>query len=121
MSWLFPLYLAGAAAVIAPILLHLRRQPPQDRLAFSTLMFLEESKRQPTRRRRLENWLLLLVRCLILILLAIMFARPFSRSTEAAAAAEGESVVVLLDASASMQRADLWPRAVAVVRTLVAA
>jgi hypothetical protein len=121
MSWLFPLYLAGAAAVIAPILLHLRRQPPQDRLAFSSLMFLEESKRQPTRRRRLENWLLLLVRCLILILLAIMFARPFSRSTEAAATVEGESVVVLLDASASMQRADLWPRAVAVVRSLVAA
>lgn len=121
MSWLFPLYLAGAAAVIAPILLHLRRQPPQDRLAFSSLMFLEESKRQPTRRRRLENWLLLLVRCLILILLALMFARPFSRSTEATAAAEGESMVVLLDASASMRRADLWPRAVAVVRSLVAA
>jgi hypothetical protein len=121
MSWLFPLYLAGAAAVIAPILLHLRRQPPQDRLAFSSLMFLEESKRQPTRRRRLENWLLLLVRCLILMLLAIMFARPFSRSTEATAAAGGESMVVLLDASASMRRADLWPRAVAAVRSLVAA
>ena len=69
----------------------------------------------------MENWLLLLVRCLILMLLAIMFARPFSRSTEVAAAAEGKSMVVLLDASASMQRADLWPRAVATVRSLVAA
>jgi hypothetical protein len=68
MSWLFPLYLAGAAAVIVPILLHLRRQPPKDRVAFSSLMFLEETERQPTRRRRLENWLLLLARCLILIL-----------------------------------------------------
>ena len=71
MSWLFPLYLAGAAAVIVPILLHLRRQPPKDRVAFSSLMFLEETERQPTRRRRLENWLLLLARCLILILLRL--------------------------------------------------
>jgi hypothetical protein len=68
---LFPLYLAGAAAVIVPILLHLRRQPPKDRVAFSSLMFLEETERQPTRRRRLENWLLLLARCLILILLRL--------------------------------------------------
>lgn len=120
MSWLFPLYLAGAAAIIAPILLHLRRQPPKDRVAFSSLMFLEETKRQPTRRRRLENWLLLLARCLILILLALMFARPFSRSDDLAAVAEGESVVVLVDRSASMRRGDLWKQAVAVARDVVA-
>lgn len=119
MSWLFPLYLAGAAAIIAPILLHLRRQPPKDRVAFSSLMFLEETKRQPTRRRRLENWLLLLARCLILILLALMFARPFSRSQDAPAAEAGEAVVVMLDASASMRRSDLWPQAVAAARQVV--
>ena len=119
MSWLFPLYLAGAAAIIAPILLHLRRQPPKDRVAFSSLMFLEETKRQPTRRRRLENWLLLLARCLILILLALMFARPFSRSQDAPAAEAGEAVVVMLDASASMRRADLWTQAVAAARQVL--
>jgi hypothetical protein len=121
MSWLFPLYLAGAAAVIVPILLHLRRQPPKDRVAFSSLMFLEETERQPTRRRRLENWLLLLARCLILILLALMFARPFSRDREAGGVEEGESVVVLLDRSASMRRGDLWERGVEAVREVVEA
>jgi hypothetical protein len=121
MSWLFPLYLAGAAAVIVPILLHLRRQPPKDRVAFSSLMFLEETERQPTRRRRLENWLLLLARCLILILLALMFARPFSRDREAGGVEEGESVVVLLDRSASMRRGELWERGVEAVREVVEA
>ena len=59
MSWLFPIYLAGAAAIIAPILLHLRRKPPQDRVEFSTLMFLDASTPVPVSKRRLENWLLL--------------------------------------------------------------
>lgn len=119
MSWLFPLYLAGAAAVIVPILLHLRRQPPKDRVAFSSLMFLEETERQPTRRRRLEHWLLLLARCLILILLALMFARPFSRDREVGVGQGGESVVVLLDGSASMKRGDLWKRGVEAVKEVV--
>ena len=47
MSWLFPLYLAGAAAIIAPILLHLRRRPPHDRVEVSTLMFLDASTPVP--------------------------------------------------------------------------
>ncbi|MBK8091491.1 MAG: BatA domain-containing protein [Verrucomicrobiaceae bacterium] len=59
MSWLFPLYLAGAAAVIAPILLHLRRRPPQDRVEFSSLLFLDAQTPVPVSKRRLENWLLL--------------------------------------------------------------
>jgi hypothetical protein len=84
-------------------------------------MFLEETERQPTRRRRLENWLLLLARCLILILLALMFARPFSRDREAGGVEEGESVVVLLDRSASMRRGELWKRGVEAVREVVEA
>ncbi len=120
MSWLFPLYLAGAAAVIAPILLHLRRRPPKDRVAFSSLMFLEQTERQPTRRRRLENWLLLLARCLVLILLAGMFARPFQRDTASAVGQAGEALVVLVDGSASMRRGDLWQQAVREARAAVA-
>ena len=120
-SWLFPLYLAGAAAVLAPILLHLRRQPPKDRVPFSSLMFLEETERQPTRRRRLEHWLLLLLRCLVLLALAVMFSRPLWRTGTASDVPEGaEAVVVLVDRSASMRRADLWDQALAAVGEVVA-
>lgn len=120
MSWLFPLYLAGAAVVIAPILLHLRRRPPKDRVAFSSLMFLEQTERQPTRRRRLENWLLLLARCLVLILIAGMFARPFVRGGAVSREGEMEALVVLVDRSASMRRGDLWQQAVAAAQDAVA-
>lgn len=113
MSWLFPIYLAGAAAIIAPILLHLRRKPPQDRVEFSTLMFLDASTPVPVSKRRLENWLLLLLRCLALILLALMFARPFLQGESSAAKSADRAVMVLLDRSASMRREDLWKRGVA--------
>lgn len=113
MSWLFPLYLAGAAAIIAPILLHLRRRPPQDRVEFSTLMFLDASTPVPVSKRRLENWLLLLLRCLALILLALMFARPFIQSETTTATSADHATLILLDRSASMRRDDLWKRAVA--------
>ena len=73
MTWLFPLYLIGAGAVIAPILMHLRRKPPEDRVEFSSLMFLDAQTPVPVSRRRVENWLLLLLRCLALIVLALMF------------------------------------------------
>lgn len=113
MSWLFPLYLAGAAAIIAPILLHLRRRPPQDRVEFSTLMFLDASTPVPVSKRRLENWLLLALRCLALILLALMFARPFLQSESATASSADRATLILLDRSASMRREDLWKRGLA--------
>ncbi|WP_395744222.1 VWA domain-containing protein [Prosthecobacter sp.] len=113
MSWLFPLYLAGAAAIIAPILLHLRRKPPQDRVEFSTLMFLDASTPVPVSKRRLENWLLLALRCLALILLALMFARPFVQSENAGASSGDKATLILLDRSASMRRDDLWKRGIA--------
>jgi hypothetical protein len=113
MNWLFPLYLAGAAAIIAPILLHLRRRPPQDRVEFSSLLFLDAQTPVPVSKRRLENWLLLLLRCLALILLALMFSRPFIQSESTAAASPDSATLILLDRSASMRRADLWKQAIA--------
>ncbi|MBX7209336.1 MAG: BatA domain-containing protein [Verrucomicrobiaceae bacterium] len=112
MTWLFPLYLAGAAAIVLPILLHLRRRPPKERVVFSSLMFLEKTPEILTKRSKLEQLLLLALRCLALILLAIMFARPFVRGkSDATATGKGEAVVLLLDTSASMRRGDLWQQA----------
>lgn len=113
MNWLFPLYLAGAVAVVAPILLHLRRRPPQERVEFSSLLFLEAQTPMPVSKRRLEHWLLLLLRCLALVLLALMFARPFVQHQTAAATSPNRATLILLDRSASMRREDLWKRAVA--------
>ena len=121
MSWLFPLYLLGAAAIIGPILMHLRRRPPQDRIEFSSLMFLEAQTPMPVSKRRIEHWLLLLLRCLALILLALMFARPLWQAEETAALGKNEAIYLLVDRSASMRRADLWTQAREETAKLVAA
>lgn len=111
MTWLFPLYLLGGVAIIGPILMHLRRRPPQDRVEFSSLMFLEAQTPMPVSKRKLEHWLLLLLRCLALLILALMFSRPLWRVDEEAPATQQTATVVLLDRSASMQRGTLWAEA----------
>ena len=102
MSFLTPLFLLGAAAVVAPILFHLIRRTTRERTRFSSLMFLKPTLPRLTKRSRLENLLLLLLRCAVLCLLAAAFARPFLKSLtpEVQAAAETKRTVVLLDASA---------------------
>ncbi len=120
MTWLFPLYLLGAGAIVLPIVLHLRRRAPKDRVVFSSLMFLEKSPQLFTKRSKLEQLLLLALRCLALLLLALMFSRPFVRGrSDASLAGKGEAVVLLLDGSASMRRDDLWSRAIAAVEERV--
>ena len=121
MTWLFPLYLLGAGAIVLPILLHLRRREPKEKVVFSSLMFLERSPQLLTQRSKLERLLLLALRCLALILLALMFTRPFLASfADKTLSESGESVVLLLDASASMRRADLWTRALKIAEDRVA-
>ena len=108
MNFLFPFFALAAMAVAIPILLHFRRQPPQKEVPFSSLMFLEQTPVPPKTRRKLEDWLLLLLRCLALILLALMFGRPFLRSAKATPGEGGVNWCILVDTSASMQREDVW-------------
>ncbi|MFK5923313.1 MAG: VWA domain-containing protein [Verrucomicrobiota bacterium] len=112
MSFLYPLYFLGALALAAPLLLHLRKRPPKDQTLFSSLMFLDKSPQKLTRRSKLEKLFLLFLRCLALLLLTLMFARPFfSQQSVVQEAGLGRRVVVLVDRSASMRRADLWDQA----------
>lgn len=114
MDFLTPLYAAGAAAIALPILFHLIRRTPHSRVVFSSLMFLVQSPPRLTRRSRLNNILLLILRAAALALLALAFARPFfiGAAENEAPAGAGRRVALLLDASASMRRGDLWSQAV---------
>lgn len=107
MSFLAPLFLFGAAAIVGPILFHLIRRTTKERTLFSTLMFLEPSPPRITRRSRIEHLWLLLLRCAALALLAFGFARPFFPAKQDAAAgmsAHFARRVILVDSSASMRR-----------------
>jgi hypothetical protein len=112
MSFLAPLFALGALAIVGPILFHLIRRTTKDVTPFSTLMFLDPSPPRITKRSRLENLWLLLLRCLAIALLALAFARPFlPRATPAPPPGSGQRTVVLVDTSASMRREKLWDEA----------
>lgn len=113
MSFLAPLYVAGLLAISLPIVFHLIRRTPRGRQDFSSLMFLAPSPPRITRRSRLNNIVLLLLRAAALALLAFAFARPFFRRDAElnVTQAQGRRVAILVDTSASMRRGDLWPQA----------
>jgi hypothetical protein len=113
MSFLAPLFLLGAAAVVLPIAFHLVRRTTRQRTLFSSLLFLPPSPPRVTQRSRLEDLLLLALRCLVLALLALGFARPFLRNSVAIdpSVQPPKRIILLVDTSASMRRAGLWEAA----------
>src|SRR5215213_10633211 len=101
MSLLAPLYIAGALAIALPIVFHLIRRAPHGRQDFSSLMFLTASPPRLTRRSRLNNIVLLLLRAAALALLAFAFARPFLRRDAElnVTQSQGRRVAIVLDTS----------------------
>lgn len=67
---------AGVVMMSAPIAIHLlsrwRRRPQP----FGAMRFLIEAYKKQKRRMHMEQWLLLLLRCLIVLLLGLALARP---------------------------------------------
>jgi hypothetical protein len=103
-----PLMLAGMAAIAVPIIIHLLNRRKFERVVWAAMRFLKISVEQNQRRIRIEDMLLLILRCALLALLAIALARPVVRS--AAAAFMGGSAqttaVIVLDNSYSMSQTD---------------
>lgn len=121
MSFLTPLYLIGAIGLAIPIILHLLHDRPKNKQVFGSLMFLDKTKPPVDRKRRPTHLLLLLLRCLALLLLVFVFARPFVTvdDPEATGKRDRQWLTVLLDRSASMQRGDLWIQAKGNVLTAI--
>jgi hypothetical protein len=120
MSFLYPLFLAGIAAVSLPILLHMIRRQTRKRVTFSSLMFLRTTVPRFKNRSRLENVLLLILRCIILCLLAFAFSRPFvPREDENKKIAPAGRVVLLIDTSASMRRTGMWAQAISEAQSVL--
>jgi hypothetical protein len=100
LSFLYPLFLAGAIAVAIPIALHLFRRRTETVVDFPAVRLLHKAPVEQQRRRRIREWILLALRATALVLLAFAFARPYFRST--AAAISSPITIVALDTSMSM-------------------
>ena len=120
MSFLAPLFLLAGLAVALPVLFHLIRRTTRQQTSFSSLMFLFPTPPRLTQRSRLEHILLLLLRVSVICLLALGFSRPFIRKPmNPSPEGPGKRIVVLVDTSASMRRADLWTDARNKVQSVV--
>jgi hypothetical protein len=123
MSFLAPAFFIGLAAIAVPILIHLIQRERKEVIHFPSLMFIRRIPYQSVQRRKIHNWLLLLLRTAAIALLVAAFARPFFTQdpTKVSAAASGaREVVILLDHSASMGYGDHWEKAREAARKIVA-
>lgn len=102
MSFLNFALLAGTAALAVPLLIHLLSRRRYTPIAWGAMFLIDQVVRQNRRRVRLEQWILLLIRCAIPVALAIAMARPVMTGWRALAGDEPASAVIILDASYSM-------------------
>jgi Aerotolerance regulator N-terminal len=91
---------AGAALATVPIVLHLlfRRKAP--RVDLGSLRFLRIALKDNAHRRKVRRWLLLALRMAGILLLGLLFARPYS--AKPAVPGNDREIAVLIDRSASM-------------------
>ncbi|PKM41936.1 MAG: hypothetical protein CVV05_19910 [Gammaproteobacteria bacterium HGW-Gammaproteobacteria-1] len=80
---LFPAALAALAALALPLLIHLTRRSERQLMAFAALRWLR-AKERARRRLRIDEWLLLALRLLLLTAVVLLLAQPmwFGKSSD---------------------------------------
>jgi hypothetical protein len=100
-------FLAGLAAALVPLLLHVLASRRVRRIPFSTLYFLRLIHRRRALRIRISRILLLAARVALVLLLTLAFAQPYFVTPALAFLNAGPRVVAILwDNAASMQATD---------------
>lgn len=102
MTFLNAILLAGAAAFLIPLLIHLLNKRKVVTVRWGAMHLLQEVIRQRKRKWKVEQWMLLAVRIAIPIVLALCLARPVLTALRAFGLGR-TSLVMLLDDSFSMR------------------
>jgi len=97
--------LFGLAAAGIPVILHLLNLRKLKTIEFSTLAFLKELQTTKIRRIKLRQWLLLVLRTLLIVAIVLAFSRPAMKGTIAGAVGTRArtTIVIILDNSMSMR------------------
>jgi hypothetical protein len=96
-----PLLLGGIGLIVLPWLIHRIRRPERDTVEFSSLLFIPNIKQEIIERRRIQHPLLMLLRMLLLLLLAVSFARPYLLADPVSETPADQIHLILLDVSLS--------------------
>jgi len=116
--------LAAGLGASVPLLLHLMQNKRKELLPFPTLRFLKLAEKHSSRKIKLENFLLWLLRTLIMALLGLAFAMPMIRRSGLAWLGEApRDVAIVLDASYSMgyraDRGSVWDKGVEAATAII--
>jgi len=117
-SFLYPVFLWAATVAVIPLILHMMQKRRIIRLPFSTIRFLKLADKRSSRRIRLENFLLWLLRTVVMLLIILGFAMPVLRTTGFGSFMNRSQrdVAVVLDGSYSMAystgKGTVWDRAI---------
>jgi len=125
MNVLHPGLAIGALAAIAvPILIHLLLRRRRRVIQWAAMALLERAMRRDRRRQRIERWLLLAARCLLVALAGLALAQPFIGPGRSAVAPNRTVWIIVDDGVSSAERlpdgGTAIERSIAEARRLVA-
>jgi len=94
----------GLAAASVPIIIHLLNRRRYREVPWAAMRFLLAAVRKNSRRVKVEQWLLLAIRTLVIVLVVSAMAKPFLESLGAVPVLAGQRThhVLVLDGSLSM-------------------
>lgn len=106
MTFINPLLAFGALAFVIPLVIHILNRSRFKTVQWGAMHLLESVIKVNHKRFRIDQLILLLVRCLIPMLLAFCIARPLLTGSKSMEAETPVSLVVVLDTSYSMDAKD---------------
>src|SRR5438093_11190663 len=98
-------FAAGILLASVPVIIHILNRRRFKTVNWAAMEFLLRAMRKNRRRLRFEQWLLLAVRCCVLLLLGLALARPVACSQKSLAGFAGQRSglhVLIIDNSYSM-------------------
>ncbi len=119
MTFLHPLFLIALAGIAVPIALHFFRRKKSRPVPWAAMRFLRQAAEARKRRVKLEDLLLMLLRCLALVAVVIALARPWW-GTDPMDSKSVKDIALVIDNSASMEIDSAFDRALAQASQMVA-
>lgn len=107
MSFLQPILLLGLPLALLPIIIHLINQHRHRTVHWAAMMFLLDAKKLTKGLARLRQILILAMRVLALLLLLFAASRPLAGGWAGRTGGRADTVLLLLDRSASMEEQNL--------------
>jgi hypothetical protein len=77
MQFLYPIGLFALLGILVPVLIHLWNVKQRKTLKIGSIAFFGESASRSSRSFKIADWLLLLLRCLLIFMIALLLAAPY--------------------------------------------